>query len=398
MKKYIVGLFVLGILSCARSQDEGTLKVCPGAFSTNSYVPLLIGKTVGVVANKSTNITGVNLVDSLLAISANNNNAFIIKKVFTPEHGFSGAFDAGATIDSEKHGYPLLEIISLYGKKKKPDTNDLKGIDVVIFDLQDVGTRFYTYISTLHYVMQACAENDVPLIVLDRPNPNAFYIDGPVLEDKYISFVGLHPVPVVYGMTIGEYAQMINGEGWLGSAPKCELTVIPMQNYSHHTVYVLPDKPSPNLPNMNSVYLYPSLCFFEGTVVSVGRGTEFPFQVYGHPDYPYKQFSFIPKRIEGASLNPVYENKTCYGADLRLPHDSLFNLKGQLELKYLLEMYNSLGSKEDFFNNYFDYLAGTDKLRKQILAGKTENEIREGWQAGLEKFKKIRAKYLLYPD
>lgn len=385
------------MLGCVHSQDSVKIGIEPGIYSTNSYLSLLKGKSVAVVANKTSKIENINLIDTLLKLSGSGIN-FKLKVIFTPEHGFSITYDAGAKVDNEKQAFNAIKVISLYAKKKKPDSKDLESIDLVLFDLQDVGVRFYTYLSTLHYVMQACAENGIPLIILDRPNPNGFYIDGPIMEEKFSSFVGLHPVPVVYGMTIGEYARMINGEGWLGKGLKCELTVIPIKNYTHKSKYILPDRPSPNLPNMQSVYLYPSLCFFEGTIVSVGRGTNFPFQVIGHPDYNDKSFSFTPESITGASVNPPFEGKTCYGLDLRnISSDTLFSKK-QIQLEYLFFLSKELNKNELFFNDYFDYLAGNNKLRKQILAGTSETEIRRSWEAEIDKFKKIRVKYLLYPD
>jgi uncharacterized protein YbbC (DUF1343 family) len=398
VKKTFVFLFCLSIVGCAHSQISKQAKILPGIFSIEKYLPILEGKNIAVVANQASKIGNRNLVDTLLKLSMHQSNRFCIKTVFSPEHGFSGKYDAGAKVENEKHLFDSIRFVSLYGKKFKPEKSDLKNVDVMVFDLQDAGVRFYTYLSTLHYVMQACAENNIPMIILDRPNPNAFYIDGPVLEEKNKSFVGLHPVPVVYGMTIGEYAQMINGEGWLGKGLKCNLTVIPILNYTHNSRYNLPDRPSPNLPNMLSIYLYPSLCFFEGTVVSVGRGTDFPFQAIGHPDFPKKDFTFIPRTIEGVSKNPPFEGEKCYGIDLRnVAVDSVLSSK-RIDLKYLLKMYASLNKGESFFNDYFDMLAGTDKLRKDILSGKTEGEILNGWNTDIERFKKIRVKYILYPD
>jgi len=290
-----------------------------------------------------------------------------------------------------------IPVISLYGNHKKPTKEDLNGIDIVVFDIQDVGVRFYTYISTLHLVMEACAEEGKELLLFDRPNPNGFYIDGPVLDTAYRSFVGMDPVPVVHGMTIGEYARMINGEGWLKDSLHCNLSVIPCLGYDHQTAYVLPVKPSPNLPNQTSVYLYPSLCFFEGTIVSVGRGTEFPFQVYGHPELK-ENFRFTPKSIPGASLHPPFENKICFGRDLRTDGMKEFSKNPVLILDWLIDSYQKLDKGKDFFTAYFDTLAGSDQLRLQIQRGVTAEEIRAGWKAGLDKFQHIRSKYLLYPD
>ena len=383
---------------CVQSQKIESPVIIPGIYQTNQYLPLLRGKNVAVVANKASIINKINIIDTLLNLQKQTDNSFKVKIIFSPEHGFSGNYDAGKVIESDNSKFEDITVISIYGKKRKPEKKDITQVDIVLFDLQDVGARFYTYISTLHYVMQACAENKVQLVVLDRPNPNAYFIDGPILESRYQSFVGMHPVPVVYGMTIGEYAKMINGEGWLGEGLKCDLTIIPIKNYTHHSRYDLPVRPSPNLPNMQAVYLYPSLCFFEGTVVSVGRGTDFPFQVVGHPEYSIKNFEFTPESRPGASLYPVLEDTTCYGLDLRnYPLDSLFK-SGTIHLKFLLGMYHNLNQGKSFFNNYFDYLAGTSELRKQILSGMAEEEIRNTWKKGIDDFKKIRAKYLLSPE
>ncbi|MGY0408016.1 MAG: exo-beta-N-acetylmuramidase NamZ family protein, partial [Polaribacter sp.] len=320
---------------------------------------------------------------SLLSLKIN------IKKIFAPEHGFRGKSDAGEVLKDGLDTKTGLPILSLYGKNKKPTAAQLKGIDVLIFDIQDVGVRFYTYISTLHYVLEACAELDIQVILLDRPNPNAQYIDGPVLELKYQSFVGMHKVPVVYGMTIGEYGKMINGEKWLKNGVKCNLKVIPLENYTHQTKYSLPIKPSPNLPNDKSINLYPSLCFFEGTTISVGRGTEMQFQIYGSPFLTKSNFTFTPKPNEGAKY-PKYNNSICFGKDLRKTK----NLT-QLNISYLIKAYKQNTSKE-FFNSFFTKLAGTKKLQQQIEQGLSEKEIKKTWQKDLEKFKSIRKKYLLY--
>jgi uncharacterized protein YbbC (DUF1343 family) len=273
----------------------------------------------------------------------------------------------------------------------------MESIDLVIFDLQDVGVRFFTYISTLHYIMQACAEYNVQLIVLDRPNPNAHYIDGPVLREEYKSFVGMHPVPVVYGMTIGEYAKMINGEGWLKDSISCDLTVIPVKNYTHKSIYKLPEKPSPNLPDMQSVYLYPSVCFFEGTVMSEGRGTDTPFQVFGHPDYPDTSFSFTPISIQGVSNNPKFEREECYGVKLDTADIYDFTLNKGLNLNYLIDAYQKMNIGEEFFTEYFNILAGNSNLKQQIIEGLSQDSIKTSWKTELESFKKIRERYLIYP-
>jgi uncharacterized protein YbbC (DUF1343 family) len=291
-----------------------------------------------------------------------------------------------------------LPVISLYGKKKKPEPADLQSLDLILFDLQDVGVRFFTYISTLTYVMEACAENNIPLIVLDRPNPNGFYIDGPVMQLECVSFVGLHPVPVVYGMTIGEYAKMVNEEGWLKNSIICDMDVIPLEKYDHSMKYRLPVNPSPNLQDMTAVYLYPSLCLFEGTIVSIGRGTDFPFKVYGHPSYKNAQFSFTPQPVKGASSNPPLKGEKCYGVDLRDYYTLHPGETAKLNLSWLIDAYANLGKDPKFFIAFFDLLAGNKELRNQVIQGIPEIEIRKNWQEGLDAFKKIRKKYLLYPD
>ena len=318
-----------------------------------------------------------------------NYNGINVKKVFAPEHGFRGKADAGEVVKDGFDTKTGLPIISLYGKNKKPSAAQLKGIDVVVFDIQDVGARFYTYISSLHYVMEACAEQGIQVILLDRPNPNGYYIDGPVLELEHTSFVGMHKVPVVYGMTIGEYGKMINGEKWLKNGIKCDLTVIPVENYNHQTEYSLPIKPSPNLPNDKSINLYPSLCFFEGTNVSAGRGTEMQFQIYGSPYLAKSDFTFTPQANEGAKY-PKYKNTLCYGENLQEAE----NLN-KLDLSFLIEAYKQNTSNE-FFNNFFTKLAGTKKLQQQIEKGISETEIRKTWEKDLDAFKKVRSKYLIY--
>lgn len=397
--KYLLILLILPYYSCISTRtNEITYQkpVLPGIYQVADYKAVLDGKTIAVVANQASMIEGKHLIDTLLNLSASTPISFYIKAIFSPEHGFSGTLDAGQSVEDERYEKDKINIVSLYGNKKKPTGEDLEGIDVVVFDLQDVGIRFYTYISTLHYVMEACAENNVELVVLDRPNPHVNYIDGPILEQEFKSFVGMHPVPVVYGLTIGEYAQMINGEGWLSNGISCKLNVVKIQNFSRDSYYEFPVKPSPNLPNMEAIYLYPSLCFFEGTEVSAGRGTDFPFQVFGHPGYGDTTFYFTPESKPGASINPKFKRKTCYGKDLRyLPIDSLKSMN-EISLKYLLETYRKVTPNKDFFNNYFDVLAGTENFRLDIVAGKTEEEIRARWKEGLEKYSPIRKKYLLY--
>lgn len=363
-----------------------------GPERLDTYLPLLADKRVGIVANHSTMVGQTHLVDTLLT------HGVRIEKIFSPEHGFRGDGDAGELIKNHTDKRTGLPVISLYGNSKKPSHDDFCGLDVVVFDIQDVGVRFYTYISTMHYVMETCAEMNLPLIVLDRPNPNGFYVDGPILEPGYTSFVGIHPVPIVHGMTIGEFAQMINGEGWLPDSMMCHLTVIPNLNYTHDSTYVLPVGPSPNLPNQTSIYLYPSLGFFEGTQVSIGRGTDFPFQVFGHPAFSEMPFEFTPESRPGASTNPPLKGKPCRGVDLRDYTTNYFFGLRQLNLSWLLYAYASFPHKEKFFNSFFKLLAGNSTMQQQIEQGMDEQTIREAWQDDLKAFMKIREKYLLYPD
>lgn len=363
-----------------------------GAERVEEYLPLLSGKKVAIVANQTTIIGKNHLVDSLLSLDID------IKTVFAPEHGFRGTADAGEKLTDGVDPQTGVSITSLYGKKLKPTPEDLEGVDVVIYDLQDVGVRFYTYISVMTLVMEACVENDIKLIVLDRPNPNGHYVDGPVLDTAWRSFVGMHPVPVVHGLTSGEFAEMINGEGWMKTEGKCDLTVIKCENYDHNAFYELPVKPSPNLPNIRSIYLYPSICFFEGTVLSEGRGTNKQFQLYGHPDLPDSGFSFTPRPMPGAKY-PKLDGELCYGEDLTtIPLDSIIH-EG-LNLKYFLKAYKEFPDKDAFFlkTNFFEKLAGGDALRSQIISGKTEEEIKATWEEGLLEYKEIRRRYLLYPD
>ena len=369
-----------------------TGQVITGAARTGEYLPSLYGKKVAIVANQTSMIGETHLVDSLLSLGIN------IKRIFSPEHGFRGTADAGEHLDDYKNGKTGLPVISLYGKHQKPVKEDMAGLDIVLFDIQDVGLRFYTYISTMHLVMEACAENNIDFLVLDRPNPNGFYIDGPVLDTAWRSFVGMHPVPAVHGMTVAEYAQMINGEGWLKDGITCNMIQVRCENYTHKTYYDLPVKPSPNLPNLRSIYLYPSLCFFEGTCMSVGRGTDFPFQIFGHPDYPDTGFSFTPRSIEGAATNPKYKGKVCIGVDLsNIPLDFMQS-NHRLVLDWLIDAYSSMDNIDNFFNNYFDKLAGNSTLREQIIAGKSKWIIYASWKNDIKDFKIIRKKYLLYKD
>ncbi|WP_340074710.1 DUF1343 domain-containing protein [Leptobacterium sp. I13] len=433
--KNTVLLLCLAFFSCLKSQNikdkqnnkplyqgnyygysDQNRNVTVGANRLHYYLPELKGKRIGVVANQTSVIFKsfkvndtletydpeedifyevvalfdiytdeyTHLVDSLISLDVN------VKKVFAPEHGFRGTADAGETVIDgvdKKTGVP---IISLYGKNKKPSPEQLQGLDMLIFDIQDVGARFYTYISTLHYVMEACTEAGLPLLILDRPNPNGFYVDGPVLEIQHKSFVGMHPVPVVHGMTVGEYAQMINGEKWLTGGIQCDITVIECIDYSKSYSYSLPIFPSPNLPNDKAINLYPSLCFFEGTHVSVGRGTDMQFQVYGSPFLPESGFSFIPQPNGGAKY-PLHEGKKCYGEDLRAVPD-----RNYLDLSWLIKTYQATTDKTSFFNSFFTKLAGTTQLQEQIELGNTEETIKETWEADLEKYKTMRKKYLIY--
>jgi uncharacterized protein YbbC (DUF1343 family) len=320
-----------------------------------------------------------------------------IGTIFAPEHGFRGTADAGEKIKDGLDPETGIPVVSLYGQKRKPAPEDLADLDWVIFDIQDVGARFYTFISSMHYVMEACAENDKPLIILDRPNPNGHYVDGPLRLEGYQSFVGMHPVPVIHGMTVGEYAQMVNGEGWLANGVRCQLKVVTCEQYSHQSAYTLPVKPSPNLPNMRSIYLYPSLCFFEGTQLSIGRGTDKQFQVLGHPDLAIGEYTFTPQPNPGAKY-PKLQGKECRGYDLTTLSEEEIRAKARLDLSYLIQMYNAFPKKSDFFleNKWIDKLAGGPDLRVQIMAGQSEEEIRKSWEPGLMKFNSIREKYLLY--
>lgn len=364
-------------------------QILVGAEQAQLYLSELQGKKVGIVGNQTSILPQSNqqhLVDFLLE------NKIQVLKVFVPEHGFRGTADAGEKVNNSIDAKTGLPIVSLYGANKKPSAEQLKDLDVLVFDLQDVGVRFFTYISTLHYVMEACAEQGKPLILLDRPNPNGNYVDGPMLKKGFESFVGMHPIPIVHGLSIGELAQMINGEKWLKCGAKVNLTVIPVANWNHAMAYELPVKPSPNLPNALSISLYPSTCLFEGTVVSLGRGTYFPFQVYGYPDAKFGDFTFTPVSIDGMSKTPPHQDQLCYGRDLRNE-----SLDQPFTLSYLLEAYQRSEMKEKFFNSYFNTLVGTDELKKQILAGKTATEIRDTWQQGLQDYTQLRKKYLLYP-
>lgn len=403
--KNTVLLIVLTVFACGSSSEKNEN---PGNFQNKNieesklqksaiiiaaerfeeYASYLKGKKVGIVANQTSFLQSKNqhLVDFLIS-----KNISVIK-VFAPEHGFRGEEDAGAHIKDDIDAKTGLPLISLHGNTKKPTQNQLKDLDIVLFDIQDVGARFYTYISTLHYVMEACAEAKIPVMILDRPNPNGHYIDGPILEKEHQSFVGMHPVPVVHGMTIGEYAKMINGEKWLKNQVSCELIVIEMENYTHQTPYSLPIKPSPNLPNDQSINLYPSLCFFEGTPINAGRGTDMQFQIFGAPNLPKDKFSFsyTPKSNEGAK-NPKFKDRLCNGKDLRNQPKL-----DKINLEWLIEAYEASGKSKEFFTSFFTLLAGTKTLQQQIEQGLSSEEIRNSWKPGLEEFQKTRTKYLIY--
>ena len=366
-------------------------RIVIGAERVAAYLPLLSGKKVGFVGNQTSIIPAegqpMHLVDFLLGFEVD------LKTVFAPEHGFRGTADAGEVVKDGKDPKTGLPIISLYGDNKKPSTKQLKDLDILIFDIQDVGARFYTYISTLHYVMEAAAENNIPILVFDRPNPNGHYIDGPILEPDHKSFVGMHTIPVVHGMTIGEYAKMINGEKWLEKGIQADLTVVEMENYEHTRTYELPVKPSPNLPNAQAINLYPSLCFFEGTNVNAGRGTNKQFQVFGSPFLPKEKYdySYTPESNEGAK-SPKHLGKECFGKDLS-KHPKL----AQINLEWLINAYQQTADQKVFFNSFFTKLAGTSKLQTQIEEGLTAEEIRETWKPGLRQFEIVREKYLMYP-
>lgn len=405
MKTYSFSIFTLifvlfSLVSCGNpSVSNSTSGIRTGAEQTEKYLPLLKGKQVAIVANQTSIIGKTSLVDSLKSLQVN------IVKIFGPEHGFRGTASAGAVVSDSIDAKTGIPEISLYGKKSKPSKEDLANVDVVVFDIQDVGARFYTYINLLARVMESCADNKKELIVLDRPNPNGFTVDGPILDMKLKSGIGMFPIPITHGMTIGELAQLYNGEGWLENKAKCAVTIIPVANYSHDMEYVLPVAPSPNLNTQQSILLYPSLCLFEGTIISQGRGTYFPFSVLGNPDLKGKyEFSFIPKSIKGMAETPLHQDKACYGLDLRKYDVFEFRKTGQINLKWLIELYNAYPFKEKFFDfrqskqmGNFDKLAGTTQLKEQIIAGKLESEIRASWEPGLSDFKKLREKYLLYP-
>lgn len=414
--KYLFTIACFVIFGCAQSpfaqqsNPVPTGKVITGADRMAVYLPMLKGKAVAVFANQTSVVNGTHLVDTLLKSGIN------VVKIFGPEHGFRGDADAGEHVTDAKDKKTGLPVISLYGDHKKPTPEDFKGVDVLVFDIQDVGVRFYTYISSLQYYLEAALENHKPLLILDRPNPNGFYVDGPVLDMKYKSFIGMQPIPIVYGMTIGEYAMMLAGENML--SPKANVInaynittkpsidtpfhvqVIKCKNYDHNTKYILPVMPSPNLKSMQSIYLYPSTCFFEGTVFSEGRGTDKPFQVFGHPALPKNLYSFTPKPNVGSKSSKCFY-QLCHGWDLSGTNESVLkSLDGRIQLKYFMEGYRLFPGKDSFFlkNNFISKLAGNDTFSGQIKAGKSEAEIRQSWEPALTGFKQTRKKYLLYDD
>lgn len=412
MLKYTFGILLVFVISCASNQptegednsvaidnqevtERGILeemvekKIIIGAARFSEYIDQLKGKKIGLVVNQTSTIADIHLVDTLISLG------IAVEKIFAPEHGFRGTADAGEKVKDGKDVKTGLPIVSLYGKNRKPTKAMIQDLDVLVFDIQDVGARFYTYISTMHYVMEAAEENGKQVIVLDRPNPNGHYVDGPIRINKLKSFVGMHPIPIVHGLTVGELAKMINGERWLKSGKTVNLKVVTCENYDHHTFYELPVKPSPNLPNIRAVYLYPSLCLFEGSVVSVGRGTAEPFQIYGHPTYKNGSDEFTPKPTEGAK-NPPYNGQVCNGFSLTsIPLEELRETK-QLQLSYFIDYYNDFPNKGIFFNKFFEKLVGNYELRKQIQSGKTEMEIRATWAKNLESYNVMRTNYLLY--
>jgi uncharacterized protein YbbC (DUF1343 family) len=408
MKKIWFIAFFCGcsfLLFAREDKKTGTAAIQPGACQLKEYLPLLKNKRVGIFANQTSIVGPSHLVDTLQKLGIH------ITKIFGPEHGFRGNADAGASVDSYTDPATGIPVVSLYGKKTKPTAADLADVDIMLFDLQDVGVRFYTYISSMQDFIESAADNHRPLIILDRPNPNGFYVDGPVLNKAYKSHIGMQPIPIVYGMTIGEYAKMLAGEKWLSSRPgatdSLQLTVIRCKGYTHKSLYTLPVKPSPNLPDMACIYWYPSTCLFEGTVLSEGRGTDHPFALFGHPLLPKNLYRFTPTSREGATA-PKQKDKVCYGWNLYgTPQQVLKQVNAQVQIKWLLQAYALFPQKDSFFlqpktkkpENYsFNKLAGSDELMQQIIAGKTAEEIKASWQPGLTAFKKIRKKYLLYTD
>ena len=384
MKKLFILLFTSHFVF---SYQNSEIKV--GSEKMNEYLNKISNKSVGLLVNHSSSVSSTHLIDTLISKNIN------IKKIFSPEHGFTGNIERGKKVNGDTLiiDNKIIPIISMYGKSRIPTKESMKGLDIVIFDIQDVGTRFYTYISAMHNMMNICAELGISLIVLDRPNPNSGYIDGPILDMEYQSYIGMHEIPIVHALTVGELAMMIKGEKWIRNSEKLKLSVIKIDNWDHNKEYKLPIRPSPNLPNQQSILLYPSLCLFEQTIVSIGRGTPYPFQVIGHPNYDNKSFSFTPKSVTEES-KPKLENEKCFGIDLKK-----IKVKKELNIKYLIDFYNRLKStNSDFFGKYFYRIAGNKILENQIKDGISEREIRLSWKADIDKYKKIRKKYLLYKD
>lgn len=390
MKTAIALSIVFTLFVTRAGSQDGTPEIKPGVANIERCLAIIGERQIAIVANHTSLLEGKHLLDTLLQSGIQRGQ---IEKMFCPEHGFRGETGAGKFVDDHTDPLTGIPVVSLYGKNKKPSGEQLSGVELVLFDLQDVGVRFFTYISTLHYVMEACAAYGIPLVVLDRPNPNGGYVDGPVLEPEYSSFVGMHPIPVIYGLTIGEMAQMINGEGWLSGGVQCDLTVVPCLNYSHDSSYSMPVRPSPNLGNDHAILLYPSTCFFEGTVISEGRGTTMPFEVYGHPKLP-GDFSFTPQAIPGVADKPKFKGRVCFGEDLR----SYYPKEGwnRLFLEFLLKAYRGFPDKEEFFTPYFEKLAGTSKLREQIEAAWSKEQIRASWHQDIMDYLEKREMYLIY--
>ena len=381
---WVLSIFLLGLSTCEAQKTKAWTSV--GAEQLDELLPILKDKRVGLVVNNTSLVGKTHLADTLVALKVQ------VKRIFGPEHGFRGDAADGEHVKDEIDSKTGVPVVSLYGKNYKATADQVKDLDILIFDIQDVGARFYTYISTMHYLMETCAENNKQLIILDRPNPNGSYVDGPIMQPGLKSFVGMHPIPITHGMTVGEFAQMINGEGWLAGGKKCNLSVIKMKNWKHEDDYSLPVRPSPNLPNDQAIRLYPSICLFEGTVISLGRGTPMPFQILGNPELKDMTFTFTPVPIKGVSIEPPLKDKLCYGMDLR----SITPAR-KVDLQFLLLFYQKYPDKEKFFTPYFDKLAGTAQLKQQIKDGLSEEQIRASWKPGLDAFKAKRKNYLLYP-
>ena len=397
MNRYIsISLILILIFSLpnkAHSFGFFDSSIRPGAVKTNEYLPMLKGKRVALIINQTSVVDGKSILDILLE------NKINVVRIFVPEHGFRGNEDAGAKIDNTIDSATGIKVVSLYGKHKKPENQDLQDVDVLVYDLQDVGARFYTYISTMEYCMLTATENKKIFMVLDRPNPNGFYVDGPVLTNENKSFVGMQPIPIVYGMSAGEYAKMLKGEGWITNAKDLNLKVITCQNYNHKSKFQINLAPSPNLTRMAAIYAYPSLCLFEGTAISVGRGTSMPFMQFGSPALKDKyKYSFTPQSGKGAK-SPMFEGKECFGLLIGDNEESLLEIiNNHIHLEWLIDAYNASPDKDKFFTDFFTKLAGTSKLKEQIKQGQSANAIRKSWKGDLQQFKKIRKKYLLYPD